>query len=214
MDNKDLNSLNNLDEKQPEEVIQQTPIESIENTTAVVTDLNNLEYSEVLKPGEEIDDFHHETETEVIDTKFLSNNVLAIVTIIIALFIPVIPLILGIISLSQIKKTHQGGKPLAIIAIIINIIVIIIEFIFLLYVLRIGPFEDKLKNVTDDQMRICKNIVYGCDNDEDEDGFKTCSYCKDGEECNDIVTIECPTDELLKQESKSKNQREKIGLDK
>jgi hypothetical protein len=209
--NNDLNNLNYNDESN-NQITPTEPIQTVEPIQSAVTDTNNLEYQEVLKPGEELDDFHHEAAAEVIDTKFLSNNVLSIVTLIIAFFIPVIPLILAIISLLQIKKTHQGGKPLAIIAIVVNILVIIIEIFISLYVFRVGPFVDKMKNVTDNQMTICKNSAYGCDNDEDGDGFKTCSYCKDGTECNDIITIECPTDKLIEKENKNKETRKKFGL--
>ena len=194
-----------------EPVVSTEPVAPVEQIESVVTDINNLEYSEVLKPGEEIDNYHHEQ--QVIDTKFLSSNILSYVGLILSFVVPVLPLILAIISLLQIKKTHQGGKPLAIAAIIINIIVIIVEIFISLYVFRIGPFENKLRYITDDQMRICKNAAYGCDTDEDGDGFKTCSYCKDGVECNDIVTIECPTDKLLDEENKNKENREKVGLE-
>jgi hypothetical protein len=206
--NNDLNNLNYNDESN-NQITPTEPIQTVEPIQSAVTDTNNLEYQEVLKPGEELDDFHHEAAAEVIDTKFLSNNVLSIVTLIIAFFIPVIPLILAIISLLQIKKTHQGGKPLAIIAIVVNILVIIIEIFISLYVFRVGPFVDKMKNVTEDQMRICTNFAYGCDNDEDGDGFKTCSYCKD-DDCIEITMIECPTIETQEKSISDKEKRDNI----
>ena len=70
MDNNELNNLDQNNNIQPEPTPQQPVVEQpmpqtpIEPTAATVTDINNLEYDEVLKPGEELDDFHHEKQAE------------------------------------------------------------------------------------------------------------------------------------------------------
>ena len=208
MDNNNLNQDSNLDSLN---MNNEAPLELPKENEAIVTDTTKLQYDEVLKPGEELDDFHHEHKIEEIDTKFLKTNKLAVIALINAFFVPVLPIIFEIIALIQIRKTHEGGKPLNTIAIIVNILIIAIEVVLFMFVKQIGPFEDKMKNVTDDQMRICTNLAYGCDSDEDEDGFKTCSYCKDND-CIDIVTIECPTDELIEKTQKDKENRSNLNL--
>ena len=223
----DNNDLNNLDQNNVQPVVPQTPVEPqpvqapIEQppiqepiNEAQVSDVNNLEYNEVLKPGEELDDFHHEKQAEIIDVKFLGTNVMAILSLIFALFSPLIPIIMAFFALKQIKKTHEGGKILAKIAIVVNVIVMFIEAVILMYVMRVGPFENKLKNISDDQMRICSYKAYGCDSDEDENGFKTCSYCADDDTlCSDPKVIECPTDNLLRQSKKDEEKRRELNLD-
>lgn len=210
MNDNNLNQDTNLDSLN---MNNQAPLELPKENTPIVEDTTNLTYSEVLRPGEELDDYHHEQHTEVIDTKFLKNNTLAILAIATSLIIPVVPIVLAIIAIIQIRKTHEGARPLAIAAIFINLIVIAVETVLFMFIQGIGPFEDKMKNVTEDQMRICNYFAYGCDNDEDEDGFKTCSYCKD-DECIDIVTIECPTDALLEKSKLDNEKRENLTINK
>ena len=50
-------------------------------------------------------------------------NTLAIVAIICSIIIPLLGLILGIVSLAQIKKSKEGGKGLAVASIIISIVI-------------------------------------------------------------------------------------------
>lgn len=206
MDNNNLNQDTNLDSLN---MNNETPLELPKENEAIVQDTNNLEYDSILKPGEELDDYHHEAKAEVVDTKFLSTNTLCIIALVTSFFLPVIPIVLAIIGIIQIRKTHQGGRPLGIAAIAINIIVAIIEIIILMFINQIGPFQDKMKNVTEDQMRICTNFAYGCDNDEDGDGFKTCSYCKD-DDCIEITMIECPTIETQEKSISDKEKRDNI----
>jgi len=198
---------------------EETPIEmpqlanEVNNeNSAQVNDINNLQYDNVLKPGEELDDFHYEQEKEVVDTKFLRTNILSIITIILCIFIPIIPILLAILSLNQIKKTHEGGKIIAIIGIVINVITTIISVFIAMYVLRVGPYENKLSRITEEQMNICQNSAYGCDNDEDKNDFKTCSYCAD-DVCQKINTIECPTQELIEKTKKENEERKQRNLD-
>lgn len=222
MDNNELNNLNQNNIQQeptPQQPIQQPVVEQpvtpapIEQTAATVTDVNNLEYDEVLKPGEELDDFHYEKQAELIDVKFLGTNIMAVLSLVFALFIPLIPILMAIIAMKQIKKTHEGGKIFASIALVVNIIVVFVEIIVLMYVMRVGPFENKLRNITDEQMRICSYKAYGCDSDEDANGFKTCSYCpEDDELCSNPKVIECPTDNLLKESKREEEQRKEFNL--
>ena len=210
MNDNNLNEDKNLDSLN---MNNEAPLQIPEENTAVVQDTTNLEYAEVLKPGEELDDYHHEQEVEVVDTKFLKNNQLAIISLVLSIFLPVLPIVLAIIAILQIRKTHEGARPLAIAAIGVNIVIIIAELTVFMFIKGIGPFEDKMKNVTEDQMRICNYFAYGCDNDEDEDGFKTCSYCKD-DECIDIVTIECPTESLQEKSIEDNKKRDNLTINK
>ena len=210
MDNNNLNQDTNLDSLN---MNNETPLELPKENEAIVQDTNNLEYENVLKPGEELDDYHHEAKVEIVDTKFLTNNSLCIIAFALSFFLPIIPLILALVGIIQIRKTKQGGRPIAIAAIIINLLIIIAEVTLFMFIKQIGPFQDKMKNVTEDQMRICNNFAYGCDNDEDEDGFKTCSYCKD-DECINIVTIECPTIETQEKSISDKEKRDNLTINK
>ncbi len=223
MDNNNLDNLN-MNESNNTQPIEQpvatvAPVEQpqpvtpqIENEAQVV-DINNLEYNEILRPGEELDDFHYEKKVEEIDTKFLGTNILAVLSLIFSFFIPLIPIFMALIAIKQIRKTHEGGKPFAIAALIINILILILEVFVSLYVFRIGPFENKMKNISDDQLRICTYKAYGCDSDEDENGFKTCSFCADDDAlCNDPKVIECPTDNLLKETERDEKTRRDLNL--
>ena len=223
MDNNNLDNLN-TNESNNQQPIEQpvqptTPVENVQPevqqpvNSAQVVDVNNLEYDEVLKPGEELDDFHYEKQAEKIDTKFLGTNIMAVLSLVFSLFIPLIPIIMGIFALKQISKTHEGGKQLAVTAMIINIFVVAIEVFASLYIFRLGPFENKMKNISDDQMRICSYKAYGCDGDDDGDGFKTCSYCTDDDTlCNNPKIIECPTDNLIRENEKDEKTRRDLNL--
>ncbi len=59
-------------------------------------------------------------------------NTLAIVSLILSFIFPLIALVLGIVSLSQIKKDNSEGRGLAIAAIIISVIRIILGVMFLI----------------------------------------------------------------------------------
>ena len=62
-------------------------------------------------------------------------------------------------------------------------------------------------------MRICSYKAYGCDSDEDSNGFKTCSYCADDDTlCVNPKVIECPTDNLLKESKREDEQRKDFNL--
>lgn len=62
-------------------------------------------------------------------------NTLAIVGFVLAFFLPFIGLILVIIALTQIKKTNQGGKGLAIAGLILSIIFLLFQIIILVAIL-------------------------------------------------------------------------------
>lgn len=68
-------------------------------------------------------------------------NTLAIVALIVSFFFSIVGVILGHIALSQIKKTHEGGRGLAIAALIIgyvSIAITVIVSIFLVVVLTVS----------------------------------------------------------------------------
>jgi hypothetical protein len=56
-------------------------------------------------------------------------NVLAIVGIILAFFVPLVGVILGFVARSQIKRTGEKGSGLALAAIIIGLAIIVISII-------------------------------------------------------------------------------------
>jgi len=56
-------------------------------------------------------------------------NVLAIVGIILAFFVPLVGVILGFVARSQIKRTGEKGSGLALAAIIIGLVIIVIYVI-------------------------------------------------------------------------------------
>lgn len=56
-------------------------------------------------------------------------NMLAIVSLIMAFFIPLVGLVLAIIALNQIKKRHEGGKGLAIAGTILSAVFLVAEII-------------------------------------------------------------------------------------
>lgn len=57
---------------------------------------------------------------------------MAIVGFILAFFMPLIGLILSIIALTQIKKTGEGGKGLAVAGIIISVIMMILGMLLVI----------------------------------------------------------------------------------
>ena len=62
-------------------------------------------------------------------------NTLAIVALIVSFFFSIVGVILGHIALSQIKKTHEGGRGLAIAALIIGYVITFIAIITLVVVI-------------------------------------------------------------------------------
>lgn len=60
-------------------------------------------------------------------------NTLAIVALIVSFFFSIVGVILGHIALSQIKKTHEGGRGLAIAALIIGYVSIAITVIVIIF---------------------------------------------------------------------------------
>jgi hypothetical protein len=56
-------------------------------------------------------------------------NTMAVIALVLAFFIPLIGLILGIVAISQIKKKNEGGKGLAIASIIISIVIMLMQVI-------------------------------------------------------------------------------------
>ena len=62
-------------------------------------------------------------------TSHPKTNVLAIVSLVMAFFVPLIGLILSIVALNQIKKSSESGKGIAIAGIVISIIVMLAQFI-------------------------------------------------------------------------------------
>jgi peptidyl-prolyl cis-trans isomerase B (cyclophilin B) len=69
----------------------------------------------------------------------IKTNTLAIVSLILAFFVPLISLILAIISLNQIKKTKEKGKGLAIASLVLSIVFILIVSIILLIIFLAVP---------------------------------------------------------------------------
>lgn len=59
-------------------------------------------------------------------------NTMAVIALILAFFIPLIGLILGIVAISQIKKRNEGGKGLAIASIVVSIVIMVMQFIVVL----------------------------------------------------------------------------------
>ncbi len=76
--------------------------------------------------------------TQLVPTK---TNGLAITSLILSFFIPLVGLILAIVALSQIKKKQEGGKGLAIAGLIISIVVMLFHFLFLM-ILILGAMAE------------------------------------------------------------------------
>lgn len=126
--------------------------------------------------------------TEEVKSTFLKNNILAYLGFITSFFVPFLPILFCIVALIQIKKTNEGGKRAAIFGIFINIILMVI--VFILYPMWKSDRERR-NNVDPKIIEMCKT-KYGCDGDEDNDGFETCSYLDT--DTNNIINIECPVE--------------------
>ena len=153
---------------------------------------NNLNQVEVKETINEVVEKYDEEgrisyqKTEEVKSTFLKNNILAYLGFITSFIVPVLPIIFCIVALVQIKKTNEGGKRLAYLGILINIIILVI--LFVIYPLW-KKDKERRTNVDPKIVEMCKS-AYGCDNDDDKGGFKTCSYL---EESGNIINLECPT---------------------
>ena len=67
---------------------------------------------------------------------------MAIIALVLTFVVPVVGLVLGIIALNQIKKTHEDGRVLAIVAIVINAIQLLIFVVAMVFVVVISENFD------------------------------------------------------------------------
>lgn len=75
-------------------------------------------------------------------------NVMAIIALVVTFIMPVVGLVLGVIALSQIKKTGEDGRILAIIAIVINAIQVVI---FIVVISLLVIFADEISEFEAEQ---------------------------------------------------------------
>ncbi len=74
-------------------------------------------------------------------------NTMSIIALAVTFVIPVLGLVLGIIALNQIKKTHEDGRVLAIIAIVINALQMIVV---IFWILAFSYIYTNADDITDD----------------------------------------------------------------
>jgi len=71
-------------------------------------------------------------------------NSLAIIGLILAIFLPLVGLVCSIIALTQIKKSNEGGKGLAIAGIVVSVSIMILSFVLVtLFIFGVGKAVDE-----------------------------------------------------------------------
>jgi hypothetical protein len=94
-------------------------------------------------------------------------NSMAVVSLVLSFFFPLVGLILGIVSLSKIGKTKESGKGLAIAAIIISIALMLFQAMFL--VLIIGGTKSAIESTENKSSQIqSDNKTYKFDDRADK----------------------------------------------
>ena len=79
----------------------------------------------------------------------IKTNTLAIISLILTFFVPIVSLILSIISLNQIKKTKEKGKGLAIASLVLSIVfILIVPIILLIIFLAVPSLQQNSRDLT------------------------------------------------------------------
>lgn len=112
-------------------------------------------------------------------------NTLAIIALAVTFFFPVIGLVLGVIALSQIKKSGEDGSVLAIIAIVLNALQVIF---FIIWFVAIGVIFSNIDDFEDFEDEI-QTIELSTESESDSRSSSQSGNARDAERRTDITVI-------------------------